>query len=174
MKSLFCGIFLISVSYCLVQLRLSTNGTDASKSLNANDSIISTLGNFKATLQQSGCSIAVFKFNNVTNNYESQGNYKSSLYTGDCSALTIQGGQLVTDNNKQYLLAPNLAYNYSTTFTIDDQGVIRLISTYIMQNMVDIVSTEATITQFQVNSSLLRAYSQFSVSFSDTFNAIKN
>lgn len=51
---------------------------------------------------------------------------------------------------------------------------MRLISTYIMQNMVDIVSTEAAITQFQVNNSLLRAYSQFSVSFSDTFNAIKN
>lgn len=103
MKSLFCGIFLICVSYCLVQLRLSTNGTEVSKSLKANDSIISTLGNFKATLQQSGCSIVVYKFNNVTNSYESQGNYKSSIYTENCSALLIQGGKLVTDSNKLYL-----------------------------------------------------------------------
>jgi len=109
--------------------------------LKAGDSLISTLGHFKATLQQSGCKLGINKFNNNTNAYENIGNYTSSLFTGDCNELVIQDGAIVTDSGKQYLATQNIAYNYSTTFTIDDQGVMRLISTYTMQNMVDIVST---------------------------------
>lgn len=140
MKSFFCGIFLLSFAYSLVQVRLTTNGTEAAKYLNAGDSIISTLGYFKATLQKSGCALTVYKFNTANNTYQNLGNYQSSLYSGDCNQLSIQGGMLVTDGGKTYLTAPNIAYNYSTIFTIDDQGVMRLISTYMMQNMVDIVS----------------------------------
>jgi hypothetical protein len=96
------------------------------------------------------------------------------LYTGDCNRLSIDGGKLITDSGQQYLTAYNLAYNYSTVFTIDDEGVIRLISTYIMQNMVDIVSNETMITQFKTSNPYIRSFSQYSVSFANTFTPIQN
>jgi hypothetical protein len=50
MKRVFCGILLIVVVVSITQLRLSTNSTLTSTYLNNGDSLISTLGNFKATL----------------------------------------------------------------------------------------------------------------------------
>jgi hypothetical protein len=174
MKRVFCRILLIVGVVSLTQLRLSTNGTTESQVMNNGDSIISTLGNFKATLEKSGCRLAIYGFNNISNNYQFVGRYNSSLYAGDCNRLSIDGGRLVTDSGQQYLTAYNVAYNYSTVFTIDDEGVLRLISTYIMQNMVDIVSNETSISTFKTSNPYIRSFSQYSVSFSNVFTAIQN
>lgn len=41
-------------------------------------------------------------------------------------------GELQTESGDRYMFAENLAYDHSTTFTIDDLGVMRLISTFVL------------------------------------------
>ena len=48
---------------------------------------------------------------------------------------------LRTNDNITMAQVLAVSYNDSTVFTIDDQGVFRLISTYVKPNIVDLVST---------------------------------
>ena len=139
MKQLFYMAFLIAYTCCVTHIRLSTNSVN-DKVLLPEDSIISTLGLFKAVLKKSKCALSVMAFNNRTNLYDFKGDYYSELFTGDCNQIHIKDGRLETDTGSRYLSVENLDYNYSTIFTIDDEGVMRLIGTFIQDNRVDIVS----------------------------------
>jgi hypothetical protein len=134
----FTFALLTSLGSTATYLRLSTTGT---RTLNVGDSLISTLGLFKATLQTNGCTIAVYRFNTVSNVYLLMGNYSSTMYSGNCNYLTIQNSMLLDNSGRPYLTTPITSYNYSTIFNIDDEGVMRLISSYMLPNMVDIVSS---------------------------------
>jgi hypothetical protein len=78
---------LIILALQSTQFRLSTN--EVSK-LNVGDSLISTLGYFKATLQQNGCTLAISYFKNGS--YANAGNYTSQGVSGNCKSLTIIDG----------------------------------------------------------------------------------
>lgn len=115
---------LLIITHSAVHFRLSTNENNR---LNVGDSLISTLGLFKATLLQNQCLLSIENFVNTT--YTKIGNYSSPNVTGNCNYIAVQNGQLVTDNNSTYLYL-GASYNLSTILTIDDVGVIRLIGTY--------------------------------------------
>ena len=110
--------------------------------MDVGDSLISTLGEFKATLQGNDCSLLVERFNHQTNNYSNHGVFKSPVYVTFCNYIAVRSDRIITSNNSTYLSVDNLAYNHSTIFMIDDQAVLRLISTYIMPNIVDLKSEE--------------------------------
>ena len=82
----------------------------------------------------------MYNFNNRSNGYDYKGDYHSTTFSGDCNNLQIKEGRIETDNGSSYLTVTNIDYNYSTIFTIDDEGVMRLIGTFIQDNRVDIVS----------------------------------
>lgn len=173
MKKVFYLIFLIAYTYCVNHLRLSTSSVK-DKTLLPEESISSTLGLFKAVLKKSKCVLSVYKFNNRTNVYDYKGDYHSTTFTGDCNNLTIKQGLIVADNRSPYLAVTNIDYNHSTVFTIDDEGVMRLIGTFIQDNRVDIVSTETIITTFKTVNKYAKAFSQLIVAFSDQYAAIEN
>lgn len=170
MKSLFYVVFLIAISQSITHHRLSTNQPN-DKILQVDESIISTLGLFKAVLKKIKCTLTVMAFNNVTNKYDYKGDYLSSVFTGDCNSLQIKDGRLETDTGSPYLTVTNVDYNHSTIFSIDDQGVMRLIGTYIQENRVDIVSNETVIDQFKTNNKYVKSFSQLVVAFFDRFDA---
>lgn len=66
------------------------------------------------------------------------------------------------------------SFNYSTVFTIDDQGVIRLIGTYIILNRVNQWSFQTNITTFQKNQTYFLSASQLTVPFGGTYNPLTN
>lgn len=173
MKQLFYMAFLIAYTCCVTHIRLSTNSVN-DKVLLPEDSVISTLGLFKAVLKKSKCALSVMAFNNRTNLYDFKGDYYSELFTGDCNQIHIKDGRLETDTGSRYLSVENLDYNYSTIFTIDDEGVMRLIGTFIQDNRVDIVSKQKVISNFKTTNKYIRAYSELAVMFSDRFDAIEN
>ena len=57
---------------------------------------------------------------------------------------------MVTDTGNIYMEVSSESFNESTIFTIDDEGVIRLIGTYVKLNRVDYVSAETNYTDFRV------------------------
>lgn len=63
----------------------------------------------------------------------------------------------------------NDSFNYSTVLTIDDEGVIRLIGTFISPNQVDIVSEETLIEDFKTENKYIRAFSEYEVSFTSRY-----
>lgn len=89
---------LIIITLQATQFRLNTN--EVTK-LNVGDSLISTLGYFKATLQQTGCTLAISSFKGSS--YINVGNYTSLNVSGNCKSLTIIDGQVVTESNTTYM-----------------------------------------------------------------------
>jgi len=75
-------------------------------------------------------------FNDTNLTYVVKGTYKPNNITADCAYLKIQEGNMVTDTGIQYLYV-GPSFNTSTIFTIDDNGVMRLIGTYIILNRVN-------------------------------------
>jgi hypothetical protein len=123
MISIVIESLLLIVTFQNTLFRLSTK--EVTK-LNVGDSLISTLGYFKATLQQTGCVLSVSTFK--SSSYANVGNYTSQNVTGNCKSLTIIDGGVVTESNTTYMTLGKL-YSISTILTIDDMGVIRLIGT---------------------------------------------
>lgn len=107
MKQLFCELFLVSIVFSLTTHRISKGYQTEISTLNSGDSIISTLGLVKATLVSSSCGLSIDVFNNSTNKYDNKGVYTSSLYSGNCSSLTIKEGRLETNSGRQYLAVQN-------------------------------------------------------------------
>lgn len=68
------------------------------------------------------------------------------------------------------MAAINDDYNQSTTFTIDDQGVMRLISTYKLQSLTGYISNETVINDFFTPNKYIQSYSQLTFSFDGTFS----
>jgi hypothetical protein len=134
MKNIVLVSFLLIITLQVSQFRLSTNEVIK---LNVGDYLVSTLGNFKATLQQSGCTLAISTFKSPS--YVSVGNYTSPDVSGNCKSLSIADGAIVTESNTTYMSVGS-GYNLSTILTIDDWGVIRLIGTYQLPNYIDQVS----------------------------------
>lgn len=66
------------------------------------------------------------------------------------------------------------SFNQSTILTLDDNGIIRLIGTFIAMNRVDDISTELNISDFKKNQSFVTAQSQYQVNFVDQFPTIQN
>ncbi len=87
MKKIVLLSLLIMLSLQATQFRLNTN--EVSK-MNVGDSIISTLGYFKATLQQTRCTLAISQFK--SGSYVNVGNYTSQDVSGNCRSLTIIDG----------------------------------------------------------------------------------
>lgn len=168
MKRVALVCLLIAISLQATLYRLNTN---ENSKLNVGDSLTSTLGYFKATLQQTGCTLALSTFTKGA--YTSVGNYTSPNVTGNCRSLSIADGAVVTESNTTYMWVGS-GYNLSTIMTIDDWGVIRLIGTYQLPNYVDQVSQEVTISQFSRNQTYVYPTSQLSVSFMNFFNTITN
>ena len=171
MKGVFYCIFLVVVGHCVTNFRLDTTGTSR---LNVGDSIISTLGHFRATLTKANCSLQVLSFSQTQKNYESKGKLTISNRVNECEYMEIIDGMLRTNDNITLAQVLAVSYNHSTVFTIDDQGVFRLISTYVKPNIVDLVSTSLNFTEFQTQPKFLRSVSQLSVQFTDTFTAVEN
>ena len=117
--------FIIITAYAITYFRLNTN---ENIKLSVGDSLISTLGLYKATLLQNQCTLSIETFNG-NNGYNKVGNYTSSNYTGNCNYLNVSEGRVVTDNNFTWMYVGD-SFNLSTILTIDDWGVIRLIGTY--------------------------------------------
>ena len=128
MKQLFFAIFLIVATQTLKNHILSTTGM---KQLTPNDMLVSTMGIFRVKLLSSGCKLAVDTFNSTTSAYVSKGNYSSNIFTGNCNYLNVTEGKLVTNNGSDYLTVTSISFNHSTLFNIDDNGVMRLIGSYI-------------------------------------------
>lgn len=78
---------LIIITFQVTQFRLSTNEVVR---LNVGDALISTLGYFKATLQQTGCTLVISNFKGSS--YTNVGNYTSPGVSGNCRSLTIIDG----------------------------------------------------------------------------------
>ena len=57
---------------------------------------------------------------------------------------------MITDTGNTYMEVSSESFNESTIFTIDDEGVIRLVGTYVKLNRVDYVSAETNYTDFRV------------------------
>lgn len=89
------------------------------------DTLISTEGIFKATLQQSGCSFKVEVFENEQ--YTQLGVYSPGPTITTCNSLSILGASaiLYTDTN-QVFLSPGVVTCNISNFLIDDNGVFRL------------------------------------------------
>ena len=171
MKGVFYCIFLVVAGLCATNFRLDTTGISR---LNVGDSIISTLGHFRATLTKPNCSLQVHSFNQTQKKYESKGKLTISNRVNECEYMQIIDGMLRTNDNITMAQVLAVSYNDSTVFTIDDQGVFRLISTYVKPNIVDLVSTQLNFTEFQTTPKFLRAVSQLQVQFTDTFEAVEN
>lgn len=124
MKTAFSLSLLLIITLQATHFRLNTNEV---KSLSTGDSLISTLGYFKATLAQSGCTLQISMLKGSS--YKNVGNYSSPNVTGNCKQLVIADGSVVTESNTSYMSVGS-GYNLSTILTIDDCGVIRLIGTY--------------------------------------------
>ena len=75
MKKLFCELFLVSIVFSLTTHRISKGYQTEISTLNSGDSILSTLGLFKATLVSSSCGLSIDVFNNSTNKYDNKGVY---------------------------------------------------------------------------------------------------
>lgn len=108
--------------------RISTE-IDQIQTLKVNDSLISTLGRYRATLTQDQCRLKIQKFSPKSLSYTDQGYFKSKLSNYNCSYLTIKSGQITTDADAIYMFLSVQDYNHSTILTIDDSGVIRIIGT---------------------------------------------
>lgn len=111
-------------------------------------------------------------FSPATDSYTRLGNY-SSPNTSSCRYLKVTEGQLVTDTNQAYMWVGS-SFNSSTIFTIDDNGVMHLIGTYINLNRVDQTSAEFNVSNFQKSQSFMIAKSQFQVNFNDAFPTLTN
>ena len=57
------------------------------------------------------------------------GNYTSQTAKANCQSITIVDGKLVTNNGAEFMVVNTTAYNRSTYFNVDDQGLLRLIAT---------------------------------------------
>ena len=66
------------------------------------DSLISTLGYFKATLLQTGCVLSIESLTSQ-DTYIKVGNYTSDTVSSNCKSLTIQEGRLQTDTDFTFL-----------------------------------------------------------------------
>lgn len=71
-------------------------------------------------------------FDENTNTYYQRGRYIPKTYEGgDCDNLTIFQKNITTSSQKIYEKGlTGLSFNWATTFTIDDQGIIRLVGIY--------------------------------------------
>jgi hypothetical protein len=87
MKDAYFLAFLLIITSQLTQFRLNTGEV---KTLNVGDALVSTLGHFKATLAQSGCTLQISTFKNSA--YVNIGNYTSANVTGNCKSLVIGDG----------------------------------------------------------------------------------
>lgn len=85
----------VAYGHCMDYLRLSTE-TGVQKILMAGDSLISTLGTYKATLQQHNCQFLLQKFSAQTLTYKPIGTLRSKLANYNCSYLKILNGQIQT------------------------------------------------------------------------------
>jgi hypothetical protein len=125
MKEAVLMTLLLIITSQVTLFRLNTN---ENTKLNVGDALVSTLGYFKATLLQTGCTLSISMIKNSA--YVNVGNYTSQNVTGNCKSLTISDGVVVTESNTTYMYVGGIGYNLSTILTIDDWGVIRLIGTY--------------------------------------------
>lgn len=123
-RALFLAVWVVATLQA-THFRLNTAETTT---LNVGDTLISTLGHFKATLLETGCVLSIESLT-PQDTYIKQGNYSSSAVTSNCKSLVIEEGRLRTDTSFTYLEV-GISYNLTTIFTIDDWGVMRLIGTY--------------------------------------------
>lgn len=94
MKKVICQLLFASIVLSLTTHRLSQGYLAETNTINSGDSIVSTLGLFKATLVSSGCGLRIDLFNNSTNKYDNKGVYTSSLFSGNCTSLTVKEGRI--------------------------------------------------------------------------------
>ena len=146
---------LIITTLATIHFRLNTNEVTR---LNVGDSLISTLGLFKATLLQTECVLSIETFNG-NNGYNKVGNYTPDTSPGNCNYLDIIQGTVVTDNNATYMTVGN-NFNLSTIMTIDDLGIIRLIGTYQLPDFKNQISIEFNVTTFLTTQKYIFAKSQ--------------
>lgn len=161
--------FLIIIASSLTHFRLNTNEVTR---LNVGDSLISTMGLFKATLLNNQCVLSIENFNG-NNAYTKLGNYSSPDYNGNCNALVISEGRVATDGGQTYL-SVGVSFNISTILTIDDWGVIRLIGTYQLPDFRNQESFEVNITTFQASHTYIYTGTQREVGFSVRFGPVVN
>lgn len=169
MRVLLSLAFLIIAVSSATYFRLNTN---EQLRLNVGDSLISTMGLFKATLLQNQCTLSIENFNG-NNAYTKVGNYTSPSYNGSCNALVVEQGKLTTDNNFTYLQVGS-SFNISTIFTIDDWGIIRLVGTYQLPDFRNQESFEVNVTTFRKNHSYVYTSTQANIGFTYQFGPIIN
>jgi hypothetical protein len=90
------------------------------------DELVSTLGQYKAVLAGSDCSLNFYRFGEAGQSYLSLGSKYRGSVQGSCQWLTIVNGSVVTDATAAFLAlaSPNLTRVY---LIIDDLGSLRLI-----------------------------------------------
>jgi hypothetical protein len=97
--------------------------------MNINDTIVSTLGHFKATLINPKCRLQIEEF--LEGIYTTMGYYDSPNSQGqDCRFLSfnLSVGSLVTSEQYQFAFVKGPCE--SMLFTIDDTGLVRLTCVY--------------------------------------------
>ncbi len=89
--------------------------------------------------------------------YTQKGNYTNPAITNDCEYLELAEGKLLTNTGQEYMKVTNPPYT-STSLTIDDNGVIRLMA---MENSLtaQILPKESvfSIVNFQTDNPFIRA-----------------
>lgn len=102
-------------------LRLETGGQ-----LARGDELISTLGLFKVIMNDTDCSLNLFKFDRPSSTYVTASQRFTGNYSGSCSYLKMVDQRIVTDQGKTFLqlASSNLSRIY---LIIDDSAVLRLI-----------------------------------------------
>lgn len=116
--------FILTVLACSSTLKRLDSYTPAFQKLTTSDQVISTLGKYQFQLVQTGCKLKIFQFNDVNYTYNEIDTYNPSL--PDCTSLNTSKGNVLTNTGKVFA---NLSSNdyASSSLTIDDNGVIRLI-----------------------------------------------
>lgn len=117
----FCLILTLQIDY----LRLQTFGQTR---LDVGNSLVSTAGIFRMTLQNMNCGLNIERW--TDSGYVFVGTFTSSLAMSNCNSISIDSGsgKIFTDTSMLYAKVESggIACNV-TSFLIDDIGVIRLI-----------------------------------------------
>ena len=93
---------------------------------NLNDTMLSTMGMFRLTLQSHNCTLKIEKFNSGLLKYEPYRNCYSNQYAGgNCSSLSVKNGTVKTDHGTIYAKLSSQDYS-ETALIIDDTGAIQL------------------------------------------------
>jgi len=93
---------------------------------NVNDTLISTMGLYRMTLQTQNCTLKIEKFDSNLLKYSPYRSCYSKYFSGgSCNFLTVKNGTLRTDNGTIYAKLSNQNYA-DTALVIDDTGAIQL------------------------------------------------